>query len=160
MSDISIFRSFMGRHWKSIAVGSFFVIITNLLHVLLPSFVGQVVDLLNNNFSFRALYHICGLIIIIELVKGVSRFFMRYIMIGASWKIENDVRNKLFNHLLKLPITYYNKTRTGDIIARITNDLMSVREMFGPAVMYSMNALILLPLTVIFMLLKDVGLTI
>jgi len=159
MSDISIIRSFMGKHWKSIVIGSCFVVITNLLHVLLPSFVGQAVDLLHNNFSFKELYYICGLIILIELLKGVSRFLMRYIIIGASWKIENGVRKRLFNHLLKLPITYYNKTRTGDIIARITNDLTAVRMLFGPVIMYSMNAVILLPLAIIFMLSKDVELT-
>ncbi len=159
MSNISIISSFAGKHWKSIAIGSCFVVITNLLHVLLPSFVGQAVDLFYNNFSFRELYYICGLIILIEFLKGVSRFFMRYIIIGASWKIENDIRKRMFNHLLKLPVTYYNKTRTGDIIARITNDLTAARMMFGPAVMYSMNAVILLPLAIIFMLSKDVELT-
>jgi len=159
MSNISIIRSFIGKHWRSIAFGSCFVIITNLLHVFLPSFIGQAVDLLHNNFSFSDLYRICGLIILIEFLKGISRFFMRYIIIGSSWKIENDVRKRVFSHLLKLPIKYHDKTRTGDIIARITNDLMAVRMMFGPAIMYSMNAVILVPLALIFMFSKDIELT-
>ena len=159
MHEFSLVRSFAGRHWKSIAIGSFFVVITNLLHVFLPSLIGQSVDLLSNNFSFRKLYFIVALILIIELGKGISRFFMRYIIIGASWRIENDIRERMFDHLLKLPVAYYNKTRTGDIIARISNDLTATRMMFGPAVMYSMNAMVLLPLVIIFMLSRDVGLT-
>ncbi len=160
MHEFSLVRSFAGRHWKSIAIGSFFVVITNLLHVFLPSLIGQSVDLLSNNFSFRKLYFIVALILIIELGKGISRFFMRYIIIGASWRIENDIRERMFDHLLKLPVAYYNKTRTGDIIARISNDLTATRMMFGPAVMYSMNAVVLLPLVIIFMLSRDVVLTV
>ena len=110
MSNLSLIRSFIGKRWKSIAVGSCFVVITNLLHVLLPSFIGRAVDLFHDNFSFDQLYHICGLILIVEIAKAVSRFLMRYIIIGASWKIENDVRKRLFRHLLKLPAKYYNKT--------------------------------------------------
>ncbi len=159
MSNLSLIRSFIGRHWKSFAYGSCFVVFTNLLHVLLPSFVGNAVDLLHENFSSWQLYRICGLILLVEAVKAVSRFFMRYIIIGASWRIENDIRKRLFSHLLKLPAKYYNKTRTGDIIARITNDLMAVRMMVGPAIMYSMNASVLAPLALIFMFSKDAELS-
>lgn len=160
LKNISILSSFIGKHWKSLALGSCFVIITNLFHVYLPSFVGQAVDILHDSFSVKALYRICGIILLIEFMKAITRFFMRYIMIGASWKIENDIRKKLFNHLLKLPVTYFNRTRTGDIIARITNDLTAVRMLFGPAVMYSINVIVLVPLAVMFMFSKDVELTI
>ncbi len=160
MSNFKIIQSFIGKHWKNIAYGSCFVISTNLLHVFLPSFIGKAVDILHDAFSLRELYRICGLILIIEFSKGISRFFMRYIIIGASWKIESDIRKRLFNHLLKLPVRYFNRTRTGDIIARITNDLTAARMMFGPAIMYSMNAVLLVPLALIFMFSKDAELTI
>jgi ATP-binding cassette, subfamily B, multidrug efflux pump len=159
MSNLSLIRSFIGIHWKSIAFGSCFVILTNLLHVLLPSYVGEGVDLLHNNFSFTELYRICVIILVIELVKAVTKFCMRYIIIGASWKIENDVRKRLFGHLLKLPAKYHDKTRTGDIIARVTNDLMAVRMMVGPAIMYSLNATVLAPLALFFMFSKDAELS-
>ncbi|MFC1538293.1 ABC transporter ATP-binding protein [Candidatus Latescibacterota bacterium] len=159
MHNLSIIRSFIGKYWKSIALGSCFILLTNSLHVLLPSFVGQGVDLLHDNFSLRALYRICLLIIIIEFIKGVSRFFMRYIIIGASWKIENDIRKRVFEHLLKLPAKYYDRTRTGDIIARISNDLLAVRMMVGPAILYSLNASVLVPLALFFMFSKDAELS-
>ncbi|MFC1489904.1 ABC transporter ATP-binding protein [Candidatus Latescibacterota bacterium] len=159
MGNISLINSFIGKHWKSIAFGSCFVVITNLLHVLLPSLVGNGVDLLQNNFSLSQLYRICGLILLIELFKGVSKFLMRYIIIGASWKIENDVRKRIFEHLLKLPAKYHDKTRTGDIIARITNDLLAVRMMIGPAILYSLNATFLAPFALYFMFSKDAELS-
>jgi ATP-binding cassette subfamily B protein len=102
---------------------------------------------------------LCGLILTVQFIIGIARFLMRYIIIGVSWRIENDIRRRLFDHLLKLPITYYNRSRTGDIIARFTNDLTAVRLMVGPAVMYTLNAVVLLPLALGFMLYKDVSLT-
>lgn len=159
MKSFDIIRSFMKPYWKSIAVGSCFLVISNLLHVFLPSFIGQAIDLLGKGFSYGALYRICVIIIVLEALKSIAQFFMRYSIIGASWNIENDIRKNVFRHLLHLPPAYFTKMRTGDIIARITNDLTAARMMFGPAVMYSMNVIVLVPLAVVFMFSKDAELT-
>ena len=154
-SDFALIWSFVGKRWKHIVIGALFVIITNVLHAIIPSIIGRAVDLMHDDFAMRSLLQIVGLILVLEFIKGVSRFLMRYIIIRASWKVENDIRLRIFNHLLKLPLTFYNKSRTGDIIARITNDLTAVRFMIGPAVMYTMNAVILLPTALVFMFVKD-----
>jgi len=159
MRNGTTLRSFLKNRWRSLALGSVFLLITNMLHVFLPSFVGRAIDLLHRDFVLSQLYYICIIILIIEFVKGVTRFFMRYIIIGTSWRVENDIRRKVFDHLLKLPITYYNRTRTGDIIARITNDLNAVRIMLGPGIMYTMNVAVLVPMALVFMLSQDVALT-
>ncbi|MBT4484424.1 MAG: ABC transporter ATP-binding protein [Candidatus Latescibacteria bacterium] len=155
MNDLNIVTSSIRRRWKPIAIGSVFVVVTNLLHVVIPLIVGNTVDLLRETFIMRDLLLVCGLILFLEFTKGLSRFLMRYIIIGTSWKIENDIRTRIYNHLLKLPLAYYNRSRTGDIIARITNDLTAVRAMVGPAVMYSLNVGILLPSAFIFMFAMD-----
>ena len=155
ISDFALIWSFVGKRWKHIVIGALFVIITNVLHAIIPSIIGRAVDLMHDDFAMRSLLQIVGLILVLEFIKGVSRFLMRYIIIRESWKIENDIRLRIFNHLLKLPLTFYNKSRTGDIIARITNDLTAVRFMIGPAVMYTMNAVILLPTALVFMFVKD-----
>lgn len=147
------------RYWKAYLSGSLILVLTNLLHVILPNLVGRAIDLVQGSFVPSELYTIAGLILGIELVKGACRFGMRYIMIGASWKIENDIRVSLFRHLLTLPIPYFDRTRTGDIIARATNDLTAVRMMSGPAFMYALNAVVLVPLAVGFMLANDPVLT-
>ena len=155
MGDVRLVMSFIGKRWKAIAIGSIFVIATNLLNVLIPSLVGKAVDLLSTDFAMRALIRLSALMLMIEFSKGVFRFLMRYIIIGNSWKIENDLRLRLYSHLLKLPMPYYSRTRTGDIVARLTNDLTAVRMMVGPAIMYTVNAVVLLPATLAFMFAID-----
>jgi ATP-binding cassette, subfamily B, multidrug efflux pump len=159
MTNFEIIRSFIGTRWKTLAVGGVFAVATNVLQVFVPSYVGKAIDLIRAPFTFRALYGIIGLIILIECAQGVSRFLMRYIMIGASWKVENDIRKRLFEHLLHLPLPFYQTARTGDLVARFTNDLNAVRMMVGPAVMYSLNSAVLLPAALIFMLAKSPELT-
>src|SRR3989339_1599087 len=137
MSNISLVVSSCLKYKKAFSLGFLFILITGLLQVFLPSFVGKGIDILANGGTYQKLYFICVLIIVIELFKGFARFMMRLLIISASWKIENDIRIKMFSHLLHLPLKFYNVSRTGDIIARITNDLTAVRMMVGPAVMYT-----------------------
>lgn len=158
MSGLRLILHFIGRRWKSIAVGAIFVVITNVLQAVIPSLVGDAVDLLRDGFVMRDILIICGIILVIEVFKDLARFLMRYIIIGASWRIENDIRLRIYTHLLRLPLTYYNTSRTGDIIARMTNDLTAVRMMVGPAVMYTINAAVFGPAALAFMMAKDVEL--
>src|SRR5918993_766024 len=78
----------------------------------------------------------------IGLVGGVFRFLMRRILVGISRHIEYDMRNDFFAQLQKLPLAYFQTHRTGDLMSRATNDLNAVRQMVGPAVMYSANTLL------------------
>lgn len=155
VSNWKLVWSFIEQRWKSIAVGSIFVVITNVLSVFVPSYVGAAVDLLRGKFATRDLFLLCGLILLIEILMGVTRFLMRYIIIGASWKLESDIRKRVYHHVLRLPIPYFNRTRAGDIIARFTNDLNAVRFMIGPAIMYTLNAAVLVPVALAFMFYKD-----
>ena len=173
MTDFAIIRSFIGTRWRTLAIGSLFAVATNILQVFIPSYLGKGIDLLRGTpdfalqnpgtprtpFAFGDLYRLIGLIILIECAQGVSRFLMRYITIGASWKVENDIRKRLFDHLLRLPLPFYQTSRTGDLVARFTNDIGAVRMMVGPAIMYSLNSAVLLPAALIFMLSKSVELT-
>jgi ATP-binding cassette subfamily B protein len=173
MTDFAIIRSFIGTRWRTLAIGSVFAVATNILQVFVPSYVGKAIDLLRGTpdfalqnpgtprtpFAYGDLYRLIGLIVLIELAQGVSRFLMRYIMIGASWKVENDIRKRLLGHLLRLPLPFYQTSRTGDLVARFTNDIGAVRMMVGPAIMYSLNSAVLLPAALIFMLSKSVELT-
>lgn len=154
-SAISVLWTFIRNRWRTIIVGFVFVTITNLLNVLVPSYIGRGIDLLRSDFTRNQLFHLCGSMLAIGVFMGISRFLMRYIIIGASWRLEGDSRKVLFDHILKLPVSYYSRARTGDIIARFTNDLTAVRAMIGPAIMYSMNALILMPLALAYMISLD-----
>jgi ATP-binding cassette, subfamily B, multidrug efflux pump len=82
-------------------------------------------------------------IVALAIVGGIFRFYARRTLIWASRHIEYDLRNELFEHLLKLSASYYQRTPTGDIIARASNDIEAVRMMVGPAVMQFMNTVII-----------------
>ena len=85
-------------------------------------------------------------------IKGIFQFLTRWIVIGISREIEFDLRNDLFRHLESLSYSYYQRTRTGDIMARATNDLNAVRMLLGPAIMYSANTIVFTAGALAFML--------
>ena len=84
--------------------------------------------------------------------KAIFQFLTRWIVIGVSREIEFDLRNDLFKHLESLSYSYYQRTRTGDIMARATNDLNAVRMLLGPAIMYSANTIVFTVGALAFML--------
>src|SRR6202040_2200500 len=92
------------------------------------------------------------LILAIALIKGIFQFLTRWVVIGISRDIEFDLRNDLFAHLESLSYSYYQRTRTGDIMARATNDLNAVRMLLGPAIMYTANTIVFTAGALLFML--------
>ncbi|MFZ0285221.1 MAG: ABC transporter ATP-binding protein, partial [Terriglobales bacterium] len=84
--------------------------------------------------------------------RGIFQFLTRWILIGISRDIEFDLRNDFFRHLESLSYSYYQRTRTGDIMARATNDLNAVRMLLGPAIMYSANTVVFTAGALAFML--------
>ena len=92
------------------------------------------------------------LLLAVAATKGIFQFLTRWIVIGVSREIEFDLRNDLFRHLESLSYSYYQRTRTGDIMARATNDLNAVRMLLGPAIMYSANTIVFTAGALVFML--------
>ena len=93
-----------------------------------------------------------GLLVAISLVKGIFLYAQRWILIGISREIEFDLRNDLFRHLEKQDSGFYQRYRTGDIMARMTNDLNAVRMLLGPALMYSANTVFFTVFALFFLL--------
>ncbi len=92
------------------------------------------------------------MLLAVAAIKGIFQFLTRWIVIGISREIEFDLRNDLFHHLESLSYSYYQRTRTGDIMARATNDLNAVRMLLGPAIMYSANTIVFTAGALVFML--------
>jgi ATP-binding cassette subfamily B protein len=115
------------------ALGGMCLGMKDLAKALQPLMIRGAVDSFRNGSTFvRFAAYLVGL----ALLKGVFQYWMRVILIGISRDIEFDLRNDLFAHLIRLSPEYYARTRTGDIMARATNDLNAVRMMLGPGVMY------------------------
>jgi ATP-binding cassette subfamily B multidrug efflux pump len=118
------------------------VVVTTAVSLLAPRVLGFAIDDLTKGVTVAKLALYGSLLLGIAIVGGVFRFLMRRILTGVSRDIEYDMRNDFFAHLQKLPVSYFQTHRTGDLMSRATNDLNAVRMMIGPAVMYSTNTVL------------------
>ena len=133
---------YMKRYRWGYLAGTLCVFLTNGILVLMPLVIGRAFnDLSHRDTSHMRLY--AGLLLAIAIGKGTFQFLTRWIVIGISRDIEFDLRNDLFERLEGLSYSYYQRNRTGDIMARATNDLGAVRNLLGPAIMYTANTIVL-----------------
>ena len=143
---------YMQRYRRSYAVGALCVFLLNGIWVLLPQVIGRAVDDLKLGVTREKLLIYALLILAVAFSKGIFQYLTRWVVIGVSREIEFDLRNDLFAHLERLSYSYYQRTRTGDIMARATNDLNAVRMLLGPAIMYSANTIVFTAGALAFML--------
>ncbi len=130
---------YLRRYWKSLAWGCVALIFYNTLKAMVPIVVGHAVDDLKTQVSQnKILFHALRLLGL-ATASAVFLFITRQVIIGVSREIEFDLRNDLFANLQRQPAAFYQTHRTGDIMARTTNDLSAVRQVLGPAIMYSLN---------------------
>ena len=142
---------YMKRYRWGYLAGTLCVFLTNGILVLSPLVIGRAFnDLSRGDGSHMLLY--AGLLLAIALGKGIFQFLTRWIVIGISRDIEFDLRNDLFERLESLSYSYYQRHRTGDIMARATNDLSAVRNLLGPAIMYTANTIVLMAGALAFMI--------
>src|SRR5579875_1479108 len=133
---------YMRRYWKGYLWGCLCTILANAIWVQFPRVIGLAIGDLTVRITYGKIFGYAALILGVTLVHGVLLFFMRWIIIGISRDIEFDLRNDLFRQLEKQSASYYQDHRTGDIMARMTNDLNAVRMLLGPAIMYSANTVL------------------
>src|ERR1700757_3905744 len=133
---------YVKRYRWAYAFGTGCVLLHNGIWVLFPLVIGKASDDLNQGVTRHKLLVYAGLLLAIAVTKGIFQFLTRWVVIGISRDIEFDLRNDLFARLEGLSYSYYQRHRTGDIMARATNDLNAVRMLLGPAIMYSANTMV------------------
>src|SRR5437868_475477 len=143
---------YLKKYRHGYVVGTLCVFLTNGIWILFPQVIKRAIDDLHLGVTERKLLLYASLLIAVACVKGIFQFLTRWIVIGISRDIEFDLRNDLFRHLERLSYPYYQRTRTGDIMARATNDLNAVRMLLGPAIMYSANTLVFTAGALIYMM--------
>jgi len=154
-----IIKSYIFRHnrawiWGIVAVG-----LTTMFTMAAPWILKQAINALQQEVNAKHLLIYSGAIIGVTIVQGVFRYIMRQTMIVASRDIEYEIRGDLFAHILKLDRPYFDKMPTGDIMARLTNDLLAVRAMVGPGIMYFISTLFTFTVALVLMLIIDRKLT-
>jgi ATP-binding cassette subfamily B protein len=135
------------------------VVCTRAVSLAAPLVLGYAIDDLGRDVTRAKLAGYAALLFAIGIVGGVFLFLQRRILIGASRDIEYDMRNDFFAHLEKLPLSYFQTHRTGDLMSRATNDLNAVRMMIGPSIMYSANTMLTLVVALFVMFTIDARLT-
>jgi ATP-binding cassette, subfamily B, multidrug efflux pump len=134
--SLATLRKYVRRYRSPMTLGMVCLVIKDVAQALQPLMIRGAVDSFTQAAGGRLFLKFAGYLIGLAVVKGVFQFFMRVILIGVSRDIEYDLRNDLFAHLARLSPDYFGRTRTGDIMARATNDLNAVRMMLGPGIMY------------------------
>src|SRR6201996_3625098 len=133
---------YLRRYWKHLAWGGVAVILYNVLKVLIPVVIGHAIDDMQHGITEQKILYPSPRLIGLAAVAAIFLYITRQVIIGASREIEFDLRNDIFSNLERQSAGYYHTHRTGDIMARTTNDLNAVRMLLGPAIMYSANTIV------------------
>jgi ATP-binding cassette subfamily B protein len=141
--NFSRLKRYILNYRRQIALGLVFLLLTNLVSLIAPLILKYAIDSLKKPINPSLLLKYAALILGVALIQGIFRYFMRWILIGTSRRIEYDFRNDIFAHLQKLSRSYFIQAKTGDIMSRLTNDLNAVRMVVGPGIMHLMSTLIL-----------------
>jgi ATP-binding cassette subfamily B multidrug efflux pump len=143
---------YLRRYWRSFAWGGLALILYNVCKAMIPLLIGDATNDIQHHLSAATLEHHALRLLGVAAVAAVTLYLTRQIIIGASREIEFDLRNDLFTHLTSQPPEFFQRHRTGDIMARSTNDLNAVRQLLGPAIMYSANTIVFTAAALPFML--------
>ncbi len=133
---------YLRRYWKNFAWGGVAVVLYNTIKVLIPLVIGSAVDDMRRGLTETKIFHHALLLLLIAALSALFLYITRQVIIGASREIEFDLRNDLFRNLERQSAGFFHTHRTGDIMARTTNDLNAVRQLLGPAIMYSANTVV------------------
>jgi ATP-binding cassette subfamily B multidrug efflux pump len=133
---------YLRRYWKHLAWGGVAVVLYNVIKVILPMVIGHAIDDLKTEVTEQKIIHHTLLLLVVAIFSAIFLYITRQVIIGASREIEYDLRNDLFANLERQSASFYQTHRTGDIMARTTNDLSAVRQLLGPAIMYSANTVV------------------
>jgi ATP-binding cassette, subfamily B, multidrug efflux pump len=158
----SVFKTVAPHLWRyrrGLALGMGSLLLKDIISASLPLVIRAGVDSVTSGFKIEIVVKFAVILAGLSLLKGIFQYWMRVILIGISRDIEFDLRNQLFSHLVKLSADFYARYRTGDIMARSTNDLNAVRMMLGPGIMYWTETMITAALSIAVMMSVDWRLT-
>lgn len=162
MNALKTLNPYFWKHRVLLFWGFLFIIASNFFNIFKVQFIGKSVDQLSESgklgFNKEILIYV-AIIVGCSLLTGFFTFMMRQTIIVASRRIEYELKNRIYRHYQEMSLTDYKKTTIGDLMNRLSEDVVAVRMYLGPGVMYVVNLLILLIITSIYMLRTDVSMT-
>lgn len=162
MKALKTLNPYFWKHKILLFWGVLFIIASNFFNIYKVQFVGKSVDELTKNgnlgFNNQVLIYV-GIIVGCSLLTGFFTFMMRQTIIVASRRIEYELKNKIYRHYQDLSLTDYKQTTIGDLMNRLSEDVVAVRMYLGPGVMYVANLIVLVLITAIYMVKTDASMT-
>lgn len=153
MRELRTLIPYVRPYRAAVVWGIVLVVVSNAFGILSPKLLGMAIDALHRpGVGARTIVGYALLIVAAALLSGAARYGMRELLNGFSRRVETDVRDDLFAHLMALDAGFYARERTGDLMSRATNDTSAVRQAAGPAVMYTVNTVALAGFALAFML--------
>ena len=154
MEDLKKFSLYFPKYKAQLIIGIACIFASVVAGLFIPRIVGQAVDANWTEVSWSKLTISAGKVLSASLISGLFLFLQRRILIGMSRNIEYDMRKVFYRHLVNQPLSFFHEHRTGDLMARATNDLSAVRQLAGPVIMYSLQTVfvVVLVLPYLFML--------
>lgn len=144
-----ILIKFASEHKVSYIIGIMFMLLASFIQTLFPKVLGNTIDILKgDNFDPKSVYVNIVYIILIAVGTFITAYAWRNLVIGNARKLECDFREELFNHFQKLSPKFYNRRKTGDLIAYAINDINAVRMTFGPATAMSINGIVICAISI------------
>ncbi|MGH6692641.1 MAG: ABC transporter ATP-binding protein, partial [Gammaproteobacteria bacterium] len=142
MRELRALLPYLRPYRLAMAAGLVMVVVSNALNVRIPQYLERGIDALGGGAPFAEVRHFALLLVAVALVGAVARYYMRQILNGASRRVETDLRNDLFDHVQRMSAEFHDRYPTGEVMARTTNDLLAVRMVAGPALMYVIDTII------------------
>jgi len=166
MKELKYLNKYFVKYKKHLLLGVLFISLTVCFQIVGPQMVRESLDLITSyleqadnqnltaeqktSFGYRLLQY-AGVLLIAALLRGVFLYATRQTVIIMSRRIEYDLKNEVYRHYQSLPLSFYRKNKTGDLMARISEDVSKVRMYLGPAIMYGINLIVLFTITVSYM---------
>lgn len=154
---LKFIKDFMKSHWFKYLLGIILMLLSTRIRLLYPEYLGKATDLMvSNSFTVEGLKRYIFLIILTAVIAFIGAYIWRFIIVGNSRDMEKELRELVFTNFQKLSQAFYNRRKTGDLIAYAINDVNAVRMTFGPALIMSINGLAMIGIS-IFGLMGKIG---
>jgi ATP-binding cassette subfamily B protein len=147
------------RYWRRYLIGGLCLVGTATLVMWIPWWIREAVRVIEHGGSLREVTYYAALIGVAAIAQGFVRTYSRALIFNAGRNVEYDLRNDLFAHLQKLPLSFYHEQRTGDLMSRVINDISAVRVMLGPGILNFVNAPLYYVYALALMVSMDVRMT-
>ncbi|OLE55726.1 MAG: multidrug ABC transporter ATP-binding protein [Acidobacteria bacterium 13_1_20CM_3_53_8] len=139
MDDLRKFFRYFRPYKTPLTIGIICILAGTVFNLLIPLIVGRAIDEHWEQITWSKLTMAALKVLGASLISGIFLFLQRRILIGMSRHVEYDLRKDFYAHLVDQPLSFFNEHRTGDLMARATNDLAAVRQLAGPFIMYTLQ---------------------